>query len=138
MKVASPDESGEGAGEGAAGPQITAASAAATAAAAPAALAGAGSDTGDKGGDGQAAPPRRARKATPTLIAQGLEGPERRVPLSYSAPSVDGDTTPAVSAEPGAKAPEKDGITYPGTPRNAQCPCGSGKKYKVCHGKNEA
>ena len=22
------------------------------------------------------------------------------------------------------------------TPRNAPCPCGSGKKYKLCHGKN--
>ena len=22
--------------------------------------------------------------------------------------------------------------------RNDPCPCGSGKKYKVCHGKNEA
>ncbi|NQW33567.1 MAG: SEC-C domain-containing protein, partial [Acidimicrobiaceae bacterium] len=21
------------------------------------------------------------------------------------------------------------------TPRNAQCPCGSGKKYKMCHGR---
>jgi preprotein translocase subunit SecA len=21
------------------------------------------------------------------------------------------------------------------TPRNAPCPCGSGKKYKLCHGK---
>ena len=21
------------------------------------------------------------------------------------------------------------------TPRNAPCPCGSGKKYKMCHGK---
>ena len=21
------------------------------------------------------------------------------------------------------------------TPRNAACPCGSGKKYKLCHGK---
>jgi len=30
-----------------------------------------------------------------------------------------------------------DGKTFPGTPRNAQCPCGSGKKYKLCHGKNE-
>lgn len=24
---------------------------------------------------------------------------------------------------------------YPGTPRNAPCPCGSGKKYKKCCGK---
>ncbi|MDT5246066.1 MAG: preprotein translocase subunit SecA, partial [Mycobacterium sp.] len=23
---------------------------------------------------------------------------------------------------------------YAGTPRNAACPCGSGKKYKRCHG----
>jgi preprotein translocase subunit SecA len=22
------------------------------------------------------------------------------------------------------------------TPRNAMCPCGSGKKYKLCHGRN--
>ncbi|MBT1165674.1 preprotein translocase subunit SecA [Bifidobacterium simiarum] len=34
-------------------------------------------------------------------------------------------------------APEADGRTFPGTPKNAPCPCGSGKKYKMCHGKNE-
>ena len=26
---------------------------------------------------------------------------------------------------------------YAGTPRNSQCPCGSGKKYKRCHGKDQ-
>jgi preprotein translocase subunit SecA len=25
--------------------------------------------------------------------------------------------------------------TWVATPRNAPCPCGSGKKYKYCHGK---
>ena len=25
--------------------------------------------------------------------------------------------------------------TWAATPRNAACPCGSGKKYKYCHGK---
>jgi preprotein translocase subunit SecA len=25
--------------------------------------------------------------------------------------------------------------TWAGTPRNASCPCGSGKKYKHCHGR---
>jgi preprotein translocase subunit SecA len=25
--------------------------------------------------------------------------------------------------------------TWSATPRNALCPCGSGKKYKYCHGK---
>ena len=36
------------------------------------------------------------------------------------------------------KTPWADGKTYPGTPKNAQCPCGSGRKYKMCHGQNEA
>lgn len=93
--------------------------------------------------DGPAAAPAApaapaARPATPSLIARGLDGPERRVPLTYSAPSVDGDGAATASNEAAAKAPEKDGQSFPGTPRNAQCPCGSGKKYKVCHGKNEA
>ena len=30
---------------------------------------------------------------------------------------------------------EKDPETWAKTPRNAPCPCGSGKKYKYCHGK---
>jgi preprotein translocase subunit SecA len=38
---------------------------------------------------------------------------------------------------PVVKAPTS-GATYPGTGRNAPCPCGSGKKYKLCHGKGEA
>ena len=33
--------------------------------------------------------------------------------------------------------PWSDGRTFPGTPKNAQCPCGSGRKYKMCHGQNE-
>jgi preprotein translocase subunit SecA len=28
-----------------------------------------------------------------------------------------------------------DESTWAGTPRNAMCPCGSGKKYKHCHGR---
>ncbi len=110
---------------------LTAESAAGAALAAPAGLAPAAAAP-----DGPAAPATRPRKATPSLIAKGLDGPERRVPLQYSAPSVDGDVGPVVRAEEVATA-EKDGQTFPGTGRNEQCPCGSGKKYKVCHGKNE-
>ena len=33
--------------------------------------------------------------------------------------------------------PWSDGRTFPGTPKNALCPCGSGRKYKMCHGQNE-
>ena len=35
------------------------------------------------------------------------------------------------------RSPWADGRTFPGTGRNAQCPCGSGRKYKMCHGQNE-
>jgi len=30
----------------------------------------------------------------------------------------------------------KDANDWSNTPRNAPCPCGSGKKYKLCHGAN--
>ena len=35
------------------------------------------------------------------------------------------------------KTPWSDGRTFPGTAKNAPCPCGSGRKYKMCHGQNE-
>jgi preprotein translocase subunit SecA len=35
------------------------------------------------------------------------------------------------------KSPWSDGRTFPGTSKNAPCPCGSGRKYKMCHGQNE-
>ena len=34
-------------------------------------------------------------------------------------------------------SPWADGRTFPGTGKNVQCPCGSGRKYKMCHGQNE-
>ena len=58
--------------------------------------------------------------------------------LTYSGPS-DSAGSPAVKKKDAATAkPADDGQTFPGTAKNAQCPCGSGKKYKMCHGKNEA
>jgi len=48
------------------------------------------------------------------------EGDSNLMPLRpYIAPKFDKD----------------DPITWAATPRNASCPCGSGKKYKFCHGK---
>jgi preprotein translocase subunit SecA len=46
--------------------------------------------------------------------------------LLYTAPGEDGGVMTAVEQE-------RQGA-YPDTPRNAACPCGSGKKYKRCHG----
>jgi preprotein translocase subunit SecA len=53
-----------------------------------------------------------------------------------------GPAAPYGSAVQGARAPvvtqgvdPNDPTSWGATPRNAPCPCGSGKKYKHCHGK---
>jgi len=49
-----------------------------------------------------------------------------------SAPYAGGDV---LEAERPAAIDPVDPVTWKNTPRNAPCPCGSGKKYKHCHGK---
>jgi preprotein translocase subunit SecA len=56
--------------------------------------------------------------------------------LTYSGPAEDGSAK-ATKAPAKKAGPAQSTGTFPGTPKNAQCPCGSGKKYKMCHGKNE-
>ncbi len=41
----------------------------------------------------------------------------------------------ALAPRRGEAVDPNDPATWAGTPRNAPCPCGSGKKYKHCHGK---
>jgi preprotein translocase subunit SecA len=80
----------------------------------------------------------------PEVLAKGL-GPQRPQRLEYTSPTVDGEAGVSRSAPPDATGPVGPGIetgpiVHPGqvvgtdTPRNAPCPCGSGKKYKRCHG----
>ncbi len=66
--------------------------------------------------EGQAAP-----------IPAGL-APRRPQRLQYSAPSVDGGTHVETSQGPAGN----DDYAHVG--RNDPCPCGSGRKYKRCHG----
>ncbi len=42
---------------------------------------------------------------------------------------------PSFSRQAAAEIDPKDPATWGRVPRNAPCPCGSGKKYKHCHGK---
>jgi preprotein translocase subunit SecA len=66
----------------------------------------------------------------PQVQAKGLAGQTRsRAPLSYSAPAEDGSVTTAANAASQADDP------YANVGRNAPCPCGSGKKFKMCHGR---
>ncbi|TDC67561.1 preprotein translocase subunit SecA [Actinomadura sp. GC306] len=64
---------------------------------------------------------------TPAIKAKGLEKPSRPKKLDYSAPTIDGDGGVEHHTEE-----TKD--EYAGVNRNDPCPCGSGKKYKRCHG----
>jgi preprotein translocase subunit SecA len=63
----------------------------------------------------------------PAPVAAGL-GPGRRGQLQYSAPSVDGGAQVETSMDPAAR----DEFAHVG--RNDPCPCGSGRKFKRCHG----
>ena len=64
----------------------------------------------------------------PHIVAKGLEKPKQPQHLAYSAPDEGGEAE-VVGAVPGT---EDD--PFAGAGRNADCPCGSGKKYKKCHG----
>jgi preprotein translocase subunit SecA len=66
-------------------------------------------------------------RPAPALSAKGLQTASRSDNLQYSAPTLD-TTEPEKSATGGAAVSGGE----PG--RNAPCPCGSGKKYKRCHG----
>ncbi|MDQ2740443.1 MAG: SEC-C metal-binding domain-containing protein, partial [Actinomycetota bacterium] len=76
--------------------------------------------------------------APAALKAKGLARPTApAAALSYSGPSEDGGTevseTPGVAAEPTSTETSSGSGNAPS--RNAPCFCGSGKKYKVCHGR---
>ena len=69
------------------------------------------------------------RAASPQIKAKGLEESKRPQQLAYSAPDEQGEQ--AVKAAPVTTADDP----YAGVGRNEQCPCGSGKKFKQCHGR---
>ncbi|NEE02466.1 preprotein translocase subunit SecA [Phytoactinopolyspora halotolerans] len=93
-------------------------------------------------------------KAAPVVEAQGLTPARRPAQLQYTAPSVDGDAqvqrrverasasgggaavASGAGGARGSHAASSDGEEpdFEGVARNALCPCGSGKKFKRCHG----
>ncbi|WP_446721283.1 preprotein translocase subunit SecA [Luteococcus sp. H101] len=79
------------------------------------------------GQDGQAVDVDSMLDSQPKIEAKGL-APRRAQELTYTAPDETGE------AEARRAGPAED--PYAGVGRNAQCPCGSGKKFKQCHGKS--
>ncbi|MES9535702.1 MULTISPECIES: preprotein translocase subunit SecA [unclassified Actinomadura] len=72
------------------------------------------------------AEPEEAEEAV-AIKAKGLDEPKRPKKLEYSAPTVDGEGGVEHHSEETADE-------YAGVNRNDPCPCGSGKKFKRCHG----
>jgi preprotein translocase subunit SecA len=82
----------------------------------------------------------------PQISAKGLEQSRAPQHLSYSAPSEDDsalNVPAAFGGDAGQQQPQQPrpgttvtnaGDEFAGVGRNALCPCGSGKKYKRCHG----
>ncbi|GAB3886811.1 preprotein translocase subunit SecA [Microbispora bryophytorum] len=66
---------------------------------------------------------------TGSIIARALRQPSRPTEMVYTAPGESGDVEVSrVRSTPEQRA------AYGDVERNAPCPCGSGKKYKRCHG----
>ncbi|MGY1754964.1 preprotein translocase subunit SecA [Blastococcus sp. SYSU D01042] len=98
--------------------------------------------TARRSGTARKAPPAAAAAAPavqtaspsgtgPELSVKGLDEVRPPENLTYSAPSLDASAKDAGRAK-AAKTATVSGTKE--TPRNAPCPCGSGKKYKQCHG----
>jgi len=90
-----------------------------------------GSGFGPTRRDRDAAASGQAAVAPPVpagLAAPGLARPKRSGQLNYTAPSADG------SAAAEQRTTSADGVDYSKVGRNAPCPCGSGRKFKQCHG----
>ena len=73
--------------------------------------------------------PAAAFVRSPQIRAKGLQQARQPQNLSYSAPSEAGEA----EVKGSTVTTEDDPFAKVG--RNAQCPCGSGKKYKMCHGR---
>jgi preprotein translocase subunit SecA len=84
------------------------------------------------GVEDQSAPASDERQRVAELLGQALGQPARPRGVQYSAPTLDGEGGVARSA---GAAPAADGAeTFHDVSRNAPCPCGSGRKFKRCHG----
>src|SRR5216117_2698139 len=98
-------------------------------------------EIGPPPGQGAQGPQRPNRPVTGP--AGGLPEPSRRqAPMVASKPAADGLVTSGEPPPPSLQRGRPGGVTepafaaspYAGVGRNDPCPCGSGKKFKKCHG----
>jgi preprotein translocase subunit SecA len=89
---------------------------------------GRGAQSGGRGARSGAPDDAQPAAGTPSVAAPGLNRPQRPSRLSYSAPSADG------GGQVERRTDSAGDGKFAKVGRNAPCPCGSGRKYKLCHG----
>jgi preprotein translocase subunit SecA len=76
---------------------------------------------------------------SPEQLGEAAEAMESRAEnianVTYTAPTEDGGVETLVDEDSRNKQQVLQGSVMPRVGRNDPCPCGSGKKYKLCHGK---
>jgi len=83
---------------------------------------------GAQGGGARSGEDQSGGAGKPSVVSPGLSRPQRPGRLSYSAPSADG------GGQVDRRTESAGGDKFAKVGRNAPCPCGSGRKYKLCHG----
>jgi preprotein translocase subunit SecA len=105
----------------------------------PAAAPAVGTDFGEAGGDGQIPSIGGDEPAVQNVQYSAPDDPAAGGGMAAAARQVatEGGPDAAPAAADGATATMTPIVKseWDKTPRNAPCPCGSGKKFKLCHGK---
>jgi preprotein translocase subunit SecA len=118
-------------------PNAAVAPAAAAPASAPPAPTRAPAPAGNGRGGRHARPDDDGAAAATTALPAVLGGGPRQGELQYTGPAEDGTATRSRSGGGGAPRGARGGARGTGAAepaRNRPCPCGSGRKYKHCHG----
>ena len=90
-----------------------------------------GIDAGEPNAQGEPLTPEaQERAAVANVLGEAFGRPSQPANLQYTAPTVDGEGGVERSTSSAGAA----GGTFANASRNAPCPCGSGRKYKRCHG----
>ena len=79
----------------------------------------------------ESGPSEPGQEEAPQISARGMAPPSQPRQLSYSSPTVDGA---ASSGDGVATSVDEADDPYANVGRNELCPCGSGRKFKRCHG----
>jgi preprotein translocase subunit SecA len=75
------------------------------------------------------------RNEEPAPVVQNLQQTKSEAPSAVSQGDLQGASEMPQQAAPVKQQPVVND-EWSKTPRNAPCPCGSGKKFKMCHGTN--